>query len=89
MIDLYLYVPSILIKTQGERNIKKEIVKKFKAIKCTKSEARKNFLKLISDKDVFMALIFYSSLYFDDDDEITIDVALFLKPGYITLYGYN
>lgn len=68
IIDLCLYIPSIVIKTYGERNVRREIVKKFKAIKCTKNEARKNFLKIISDKDVFMALTFYSSLYFDDDD---------------------
>ena len=36
-----------------------------------------------------MALTFYSSLYFDDDDQITIDIVMFLKPGYVTLFGYN
>lgn len=36
-----------------------------------------------------MALTFYSKLYFDDDDEIVIDVVLFLKPGYLTLIGFR
>jgi hypothetical protein len=64
-------------------------VKKFNSIKCTKSEARKKFLKMISDKDVFMALTFYGRLYFDDDDELIIDIVLFIKPGYLTLLGYK
>ena len=46
--DIFQYLPSFLIKQCGERSIRREIVKKFKAIKCTKSEARKKFLKIIS-----------------------------------------
>lgn len=36
-----------------------------------------------------MALTFYAKLYFDDDEDVILDVVLFLKPGYITLIGYK
>jgi hypothetical protein len=44
---------------------------------------------MLSDKDVFMGLIFFGKLYFDDDDEMHIDTIIFIKPGYITLLGYR
>ena len=46
-------------------------------------------LKLLCNKDVFLSHGFFGKLYFDDDDEGTISVIMFLKPGCITLLGFK